>query len=100
MEEKKQNEELQSRREFFKESSKKVLPILAIAAFGSSLLTACEKEPYSSGNNNSGNNSGGCKGCSGSCSGSCSGGCDGGCSGGCDDNCTHACFNSCDHYLE
>ena len=92
MENKNKNEELQSRREFFKSAAKAALPVLAVAAFGTTLLTSCDENQPSTSSN-------GCNGCSGSCSSSCSGGCEGGCSGGCDDNCTAACWNSCNKYL-
>ena len=89
MDNNKKNEELQSRREFFKSAAKAALPVLAIAAFGTSMLTSCD-----------GHNSSGCSGCSGSCSKSCSGGCDGGCSGDCDDGCTADCWNGCDRWMK
>lgn len=90
MENSQKNEELQSRREFFKNAAKSTLPILAVAVFGTSLLS-CEKDEDKNG--------GGCKNnCSGSCTGSCSGGCDGGCSGDCDDGCTADCWNGCDRW--
>ena len=86
MEEKKQNEEFQSRREFFKKTAKGALPILGISLFGTAILSSCEKETHS------GNTSFGCNGCSGSCSGSCSGGCDSGCSGSCSGECSGECM--------
>ena len=66
----KQNEELQTRREFFKEASRKALPLLAFAALGSTVLASCEKESTSSTRSSSSNRSS--SGCKGSCSGSCS----------------------------
>ena len=70
----KKDEELLSRREFFKNAAKGVLPILAFTVFGSSVLTACEKE----------DDERTCKnGCSGGCKKSCSGSCDNDCSGTC-----------------
>jgi len=91
MKQTKKNEELQSRREFFKNAAKSTLPILAVAAFGPALLS-CEKDDDD-------DDDGGCKkGCSGSCEGSCAGGCGGGCSGDCDDGCTADCWNGCDRW--
>lgn len=90
------NEEIQNRREFFKESAKKALPIFAIALLGSSLLS-CSKDKDSA--SSSGSSSGCGNSCSGSCKSSCSGGCDGGCAGDCDDNCTADCWNGCSHYM-
>lgn len=84
-----ENEELHSRREFFKKAAKKTLPMLAIVAFGQTLLNACDKDDEPRGCGNA---------CSGSCSNSCSGGCDGGCSGDCDDGCTADCWNGCDRW--
>lgn len=93
MDNNKKNEELQSRREFFKSAAKAALPVLAIAVLGSPVLTSCEKNEPSSGSSSGCGNS-----CSGSCSKSCSGGCDGGCSGDCDDGCTADCWNGCDRW--
>lgn len=71
------DEELQTRRVFFKNAAKATLPILAVAALGSSLLTSCEP-----------NSPSGCgKSCSGSCEGGCQDGCDTGCGGDCDRDC-------------
>jgi len=52
------NEELQSRREFFKKAAKGALPILGISLFGTSILTSCEKEEPTKSQTS-------CKGCSG-----------------------------------
>lgn len=57
MKKKKKNEELQSRREFFKNAAKGALPILAFTVLGSSLLTSCGDDDKN--------------GCGKSCSGSC-----------------------------
>lgn len=76
-------EELQSRREFFKNAGSKTLPFLALAAFGSSVLTACDKdEPDGGGGNGCGN--------------SCSGSCDDGCSNNCDSLCGGDCWAYCE----
>ena len=42
--ENKNQEELQSRREFFKSAAKAALPVLAIAVLGSPVLTSCDKK--------------------------------------------------------
>lgn len=86
MKEKEQNEELQSRREFFKEAAKKALPIIGAIALASSpiIAKAANTEPM------------GCNGsCSGLCSGSCSSSCQGGCKGTCTVECNGACVSSC-----
>ena len=89
----KKNEELQSRREFFKKAAKGALPILGALALSqvSSVLSAAEKMPM------------GCQyGCTSSCYGSCSGHCNIGCSGGCTGSCggcRGACMSSCTRSL-
>lgn len=80
MEEKNKNEELHSRREFFKKTAKSVLPFLGIVAL-SPLLSSCDPDDGPSG-----------------CGNSCSGSCDGDCAGDCDDNCVLNCMNSCDRW--
>lgn len=96
MEEKKQNEELQSRREFFKEAAKKALPVIGAIALASSpiIAHAAEKSPMGCQTScyNSCKNT--CSGCSGMCKDGCSGcgnacyqGCAAGCTGGCKGNC-------------
>ena len=72
MDEKKhKDEELQTRREFFKKAAQKVLPMLGAIVVGpsfiTSTLTSCEK----------------CDGCESTCSDDCTTGCSGGCSGLC-----------------
>lgn len=81
MEEKNKNEELQSRREFFKKTAQNVLPFLGVVAL-SPLLTSCDPDDD------------GPRGCGNSCSGSC----EGDCAGDCDDNCTADCWNGCDRW--
>ena len=96
MEEKKQNEEFQSRREFFKEAAKKALPIIGAIALASSpiIAQAAENEPMGC--------YVGCEGgCYGSCSGTCQGGCmgcSGTCTGGCNGGCMGGCYMSCKGY--
>ena len=72
------NEDLQSRREFFKSAAKAALPVLAIAVLGSPLLTSCNKNDPSS------------RTCD------CYGGCDGGCSNNCDSLCGGDCWAYCE----
>ena len=101
MKKKKTNEELQSRREFFKKAAKGALPILGaiILAGAPNIVKAAE-----------GNNMG-CSGCMGTCSdictsscartcrNSCNAGCDmtcrGGCQGYCERTCQGTCLNTC-----
>lgn len=85
MEKKKQNEELQSRREFFKKAVKGALPILGVIALGPSVLSSCEKDDPDEWA--SSNSSGGCSSCSGSCKGKCDATCRHKCSGGCKTGC-------------
>lgn len=89
MDEKKvQNEELQSRRDFFKNAAKAALPILAGAVIASNPILAASAEiPMGCNYSCSG-------GCSGSCSSSCGFGCSGSCKGGCG-GCKGACTSSC-----
>ena len=82
MNKKNENEELQSRREFFKKTAQNVLPFLGVVAL-SPLLTSCD--PF---------DEDGPRGCGNSCSGSC----EGDCAGDCDDNCTADCWNGCDRW--
>ncbi len=82
---KERNEEIQSRREFFKKAAKGALPILGAVLLASSpiISKAVEKEPM------------GCYSCSGTCKGGCQGTCDGTCKGGCIGSCTGTCSGSC-----
>lgn len=75
--EKNNNEELQSRRQFFKKAAKAALPILGAAVLSQTPLIA------SASNVASGCSRYGCGTCTGSCRSSCSGGCNTTCSGGC-----------------
>ena len=80
------NEDLFSRRDFFRKATQKVLPFLG-ALFVSPILYAAQKEPptdYCPGS---------CTGlcttsCTGSCKGECKGSCTGDCSGSCSKECT------------
>ena len=82
----KENEELQSRREFFKEAAKKALPVIGAIALASSPILAHAAEKSSTSCNGS---------CSGLCTGSCSTSCQGGCKGTCTVECNGACVSSC-----
>ena len=87
---KKENEELKSRREFFKKAAKSTLPILGTVVFSQMLLTSCDlpwvEDPDAVDCKN---------GCSGSCGSGCSGSCDSSCSGSCDEDCTDVCAYGC-----
>ena len=78
MKKRKKNEELQSRREFFKSAAKGALPILAFTVLGPSILSSCEKKD------------------SDGCGKSCSGSCDDGCTNNCDDLCGGDCWAYCE----
>lgn len=93
------NEELQSRREFFKKAAKGALPILGaiMLANAPNIVRAIEsKKPM-------GCNyacEGGCLencavGCKEGCLGSCKGTCHGSCANGCYRTCQAACYNTC-----
>ena len=91
MSNKKQNEELQSRREFFKKAAKAALPVVGAVVLSSIPFVKTEAAPV------------GCtySACTGSCTGSCSGSCASGCLGGCSanacrTNCTYSCSGGCE----
>ncbi|MDE6139763.1 MAG: Cys-Xaa-Xaa-Xaa repeat radical SAM target protein [Alistipes sp.] len=73
---KKRNEEIQSRRDFFKRAAKAVLPIVAISAMASNPVIAKASEAMS-------------------CNGNCSGTCRSGCNTTCYTNCYNACKTTC-----
>lgn len=86
MEKTNKNEELQSRREFFKKAAKGALPILAAVALAGApnIIRAANKTPGDCGLGLGCDHTckGGCTGtCKGSCAGTCSGCCMGSCSG-------------------
>lgn len=100
MEKKNRNEELQSRREFFKKAAKGVLPILGavVLAGAPAIVKAAEESPMGCNWACEGYCSGNCYGsctsqCSG-CRGTCSGTCSGSCSGTCARTCTRGCSYS------
>lgn len=94
MKKNKKNEELQSRRAFFKKAAKGALPILAAAVLAGapSILKAAEKTP-------SGCNYGcsySCyQRCANNCDNSCRNSCAGRCAQGCDATCRVNCFTAC-----
>lgn len=84
MKNKKNNEELQSRRQFFKQAAKGALPIIAATVLASApaIVKAAEST--------------GCQwGCSGSCYGLCNNSCRGYCSQGCTGTCSGSCKATC-----
>lgn len=81
MSNKKQNEELQSRREFFKKAAKAALPVVGAVVMSS--IPFMKTEAATSG----------CNGCYTQCS-SCTGTCQGKCENGCH-GCGNSCFKSC-----
>lgn len=89
MEKKNKNEELQTRREFFKKAASAALPILGVALLASNPIVAkaTEADRCYAGYACTGACSGGCKG---SCGGSCTG-----CSGACKGSCKYSCSGTC-----
>lgn len=83
MKKNKKNEELQSRREFFKKAAKGALPILGAIALANAPLISKAAE--------SGCN---CTSCTTSCQGTCTG-CNGGCQGTCKGTCSGSCHTTC-----
>lgn len=85
MKNKKNNEELQSRREFFKKAAKGALPIIAATVLASAPAIVKAAEPAS-----------GCQwGCQGSCYGNCNNSCRGYCAQGCTGTCVGSCKGTC-----
>lgn len=90
MEKKMNNEELQSRREFFKKAAKGALPILgaiALAAVPSVVKATEVTDCYNGCSYGCANR---CVSCYGSCQGTCSG-----CLGGCSSTCQGSCYGRC-----
>ncbi|MCM1079860.1 MAG: Cys-Xaa-Xaa-Xaa repeat radical SAM target protein [Bacteroidales bacterium] len=89
MTKKNQQEELQSRREFFKKTAKSVLPIVGgiILAGAPAIVKASETQMGCDDN------------CWGACQRNCHGGCEGGCKG-CGGNCSGECDGSCKGYCD
>lgn len=105
------NNETQSRRQFFKEAAKKALPILGTVALKDNSMIAQTIQKVSTDCNHS-SCSNTCKttcetmcgkscigycrsGCDDYCAGSCKEGCAVGCKGGCNGSCEGSCLNSC-----
>ncbi|MCR4827278.1 MAG: Cys-Xaa-Xaa-Xaa repeat radical SAM target protein [Bacteroidales bacterium] len=87
----KENDEIQSRREFFKNAAKKALPILgAIVLAGTPNIIHAARKPMGCeiGCENS---------CTGGCTGSCTYGCQTTCKGTCESTCKGCCSNACAH---
>ena len=98
---KQQNEELQSRREFFKKAAKSALPILGAIVLTNAPVIAntAEETPMSCNYYCSGGCQGGCgRSCSYDCTGGCKGGCGGGCSYSCQNTCKGSCQGTCSGY--
>ena len=90
--EKMNNNEIVTRRQFFKKATVAALPLMAIAILPN-ILTSCEiDDPIVYGCTNSCSTS-----CSNSCGGSCSGKCSSSCTGGCSRSCSGSCVTSCGH---
>lgn len=89
MDKNKQNEELQSRREFFKSAAKSVLPILGAVVLASNPVIAKAAET-SMGCNNSCS-----RGCASYCTGRCQTTCNTSCKNHCRDNCGATCKYTC-----
>ena len=97
MKRKKQNNELLSRREFFKRTAQKTLPFMAALSLPSFLFSCGDDDPI--------NNAEGCTDCTNSCSDSCSKVCMDNCENGsnnsssgcsdCSNNCKNGCQESC-----
>lgn len=99
MEENKKTEELQSRREFFKQAAKKALPIIGAIALANVPLLSHAAEKVDSPMDCDWGCMYGCKGgcgrqCSTGCTNSCSGSCDGACKGACQGSCKGYCSGS------
>ena len=84
-----ENNNLKSRREFFKEAARKALPIIGAVALMSNPVIAKAVE-----NENLGCNSY----CAQNCSSGCASTCYGNCKGGCKETCVGKCKNSCGSY--
>ncbi len=94
---------LQNRRDFFKEASEKMLPVLGLAILvPTPFFTSCRKDPScaecssscSSSCSESSTNSG-CSSCSTGCSSSCGEACSSGCGSSCAEACSRSCGEAC-----
>lgn len=80
-------EEILTRREFFKKTSRAVLPIIGMAVLGPTVLISCDKiEDFVES---------GCTDCSSGCEGSCKDSCSSGCKGSCSSSCYSTCSGTC-----
>ena len=101
MSNKKQNEELQSRREFFKKAAKAALPVVGAAVLSSIPLlqtkasTGCDGCWYSCYNSCQQSCHGTCSSCNGQCASDCQNSCLGGCQGNCSGSCQGTCYTGC-----
>lgn len=82
MNEKNKNEEIQTRREFFKKAARATLPVLGAVVLSS--LPFQQVEAHDCGSS-----------CSSTCYRGCQYGCGYNCNGLCRDNCTRTCYNTC-----
>lgn len=97
MNDKKKNEELQSRREFFKKAAKATLPVIgAIVLSTVPTFANAAKTPSGCQGTCIGMCYGSCKGCQYTCSGTCSSGCKG-CQYTCSGTCSGSCKTSCQY---
>lgn len=89
MRKKQLNEELQSRREFFKNAAKGILPIIGGVILSSApLIVKASETPMGCG--------GLCQStCTLTCASNCRGGCETSCRGGCQGRCYGSCYRSC-----
>lgn len=99
MEKKDKNEELHSRREFFKKAAKAALPVVAaIVLAGSPAVVQAAEKAMGCNNGCTSTCMGGCKGtCSGTCSGQCYTTCTTTCQGACKGACSSGCYTTCYH---
>ena len=91
MSKKEKNEELQSRRQFFKKAAKSALPVLGAIIFANAPVIAQATEPATYckyGCQHA------CEGCKYTCSGTCKNACEG-CRYGCQGTCKNTCSGSC-----
>ena len=92
------NEELQTRREFFKKTAKSVLPIMGVVAFGPAYLTSCGGDGENGVISDGGDSDGGCSACTGLCTISCGNACKANAwwePASCPGTCKNACFDKC-----
>ena len=99
MNNKSKNEELQSRRQFFKKTAKGALPILGALLLPQvfTSFTANAAETGCDGHCRQHCSSGCQGGCSGSCGNTCKGTCAGNCGGSCGGYCRLNCSSGCEH---